>query len=371
VNNQTSYASLRINEVTGAVIRNNTLNNSFSEITATYTNDTVFEKNAINGPRTGYGIVMQWDCWNNTVVDNAITDKTSGIYLIGANATHVIRGTITGCNNGIMLNQSNNTLINDTVITFSTTGIADRFGNFTRVNGTAIHDNNQGILSQFSFGGMYTWNTVRDNWINVLAYKSANDTFYFNTFVNNSTATNVISNTTLEHWNSTTNVSYTYNGQPYTGKAGNWWSDYAGYDDNNNGIGDSPYACKNATDYYPLVQTSVYSPSLISMQYTKVSQPENMRAQVWVNRSGTVTTTCSVQYTCTDTAQNGVSYIAVSGVLDFAPGETRKAIWINLIDNTRRDSDRTFTVTLSNPVGATLGRTVTVCTIKDNDPLGG
>jgi uncharacterized membrane protein len=110
----------------------------------------------------------------------------------------------------------------------------------------------------------------------------------------------------------------------------------------------------------------------ISLQYTKITQPENARAQIWLRRTGSTAGESTVTITCTGgTAQNGVDYYAVNGLVRFAPGESRKAVWINLIDNKNVDGDRTFTVTISNPTDAYLGsRTTAVCTIKNNDLLG-
>ncbi|MCD6455950.1 MAG: hypothetical protein J7K81_04070 [Methanophagales archaeon] len=46
-------------------------------------------------------------------------------------------------------------------------------------------------------------------------------------------------------------ITYTYKGKTYTNYLGNYLSDYKGSDDNNNGIGDSPYSIK--TGSYPQI----------------------------------------------------------------------------------------------------------------------
>ena len=47
--------------------------------------------------------------------------------------------------------------------------------------------------------------------------------------------------------------------------------------------------------------------------------------------------------------------MALSGTLSFAPGETEQVITIDLLDDLVYEADETFTLTLSDPVGATLG----------------
>ena len=67
--------------------------------------------------------------------------------------------------------------------------------------------------------------------------------------------------------------------------------------------------------------------------------------------SGTVT----VDYATADgTATAGADYDATSGTLTFAPGETAKTVSVPLIDDTVEDGGETFTLTLSNAVGAMI-----------------
>jgi hypothetical protein len=76
----------------------------------------------------------------------------------------------------------------------------------------------------------------------------------------------------------------------------------------------------------------------------------------------------SVNYATSDrTAQAGVDYQAVSGTLQFAPGETQRTITVPVIGDRLDEDDETFVVTLSNPVGARLGTAEGTGTILDDD----
>ena len=80
------------------------------------------------------------------------------------------------------------------------------------------------------------------------------------------------------------------------------------------------------------------------------------------------TTTVTVAYHSEDgTARQGSDYTATSGTLTFAPGETRKTVLVPITDDDIEDSGETFTLKLTNAVGATLGDTQARGTIYNED----
>ena len=93
-------------------------------------------------------------------------------------------------------------------------------------------------------------------------------------------------------------------------------------------------------------------------------------AVVSVNRSGSSTGAVSVNFTTVNgTALAGTHYTTTTGTLNWADGDTApKTINVPIIDNTAVNAARTFNVTLSGAVGATLGApATTTVTIADDD----
>jgi len=89
-----------------------------------------------------------------------------------------------------------------------------------------------------------------------------------------------------------------------------------------------------------------------------------------VRRQDDSTETATVDFTTADgTAKAGVDYLATSGKLTFAPGETHKEIVVPLLDDEIREPDKTFTVQLTNVTGGSALGTVaqTTVTIQGDD----
>jgi hypothetical protein len=89
-----------------------------------------------------------------------------------------------------------------------------------------------------------------------------------------------------------------------------------------------------------------------------------------VTRSGGLGFAATVHYeTSDDTAKAGVNYVASSGNLTFAPGETSKNINISISDEGSADSTLKFTVTLTDPNGTGFvgGQSTATVNILDND----
>lgn len=88
-----------------------------------------------------------------------------------------------------------------------------------------------------------------------------------------------------------------------------------------------------------------------------------------VSRIGSTTGSSTVAYaTANGTATAGSDYTVASGTLTFAAGVTTQNIVVAINNDTIAEADETFTLTLSNPVGATLGvPATTTVTILDDD----
>jgi hypothetical protein len=91
---------------------------------------------------------------------------------------------------------------------------------------------------------------------------------------------------------------------------------------------------------------------------------------VTVTLSQSSGSTVTVDYATSDgtATSGGPDYFPENYTLTFSPGVTSQTIIISIIDDLCPESNESFTVTLSNPSGATLGTpsTATV-TILDND----
>lgn len=79
--------------------------------------------------------------------------------------------------------------------------------------------------------------------------------------------------------------------------------------------------------------------------------------------------TVSVDFSTADgDATAGSDYAATSGSAFLAPGETVRAVLIEVAGDVTNENDETFTLELSAPTHADLGNDQTVITIVDNDP---
>ncbi|MBA2731583.1 MAG: DUF4214 domain-containing protein, partial [Acidobacteria bacterium] len=107
-------------------------------------------------------------------------------------------------------------------------------------------------------------------------------------------------------------------------------------------------------------------------------------ATIIVNRTGDASGAATINYATTDSAGlnpcnlfNGIAsqrcdYALSIGTLRFAAGETSKTIFIPIVDDAYAEGAETFSITLSNPSGLTLGSTSTATiTITDNESVTG
>lgn len=76
-----------------------------------------------------------------------------------------------------------------------------------------------------------------------------------------------------------------------------------------------------------------------------------------------------IDYATSDgTATAGSDYVSTLGSLVFAPGETSRQFSVPIIPDTTFELDETYTVTLSDPLNATLAPAAATFTIQNDDP---
>ncbi|MCB0923554.1 MAG: hypothetical protein KDB50_03260 [Mycobacterium sp.] len=91
-----------------------------------------------------------------------------------------------------------------------------------------------------------------------------------------------------------------------------------------------------------------------------------------VSLSNVATNPVTVRYATSDgTATAGSDYVESSGTMTFAAGESSKTITVSVIGDTAVEANETFTMTLSNPSGATLATDSAPGTIVNDDTAGG
>jgi hypothetical protein len=92
-------------------------------------------------------------------------------------------------------------------------------------------------------------------------------------------------------------------------------------------------------------------------------------ATLTVTRTGSTGAAASVDFSTSDgTAQQRSDYTTSAGTVTFGPGETSKTVTILISDDLYAEAPQTVNITLSSPVGATLGSPGTATlTILDND----
>lgn len=143
---------------------------------------------------------------------------------------------------GISIRGSSNTISSNTIYNAIDRGISIVRGNNNIINQNTLTDNHQGIRLGAGGSSTITQSQIIGNTI-------TNTQGSYGIFLETSTSSTLLSQNYLY------NVENAYdqgtNNQWDDGSLGNWWSDYEGYDTNNNGIGDTPYQKNGIIDNYP------------------------------------------------------------------------------------------------------------------------
>ncbi len=238
--------------------------------------------------------------------------------------------------------------------------------------------------SVFSLGLM---NAVSDQWVPGFENLGANNTINLNGL--NLTQYNIVALVNPDHVNAGAVSSIRFesslgnkieNVAPYALFGDNGKGDYYGKAVNlgNYSFKATAYSGKTASgnlldtvnlnvNFVNNIDNPPPEPSLLSI--ADISVDENSGTATFsVNLSKTSNTPVTVNYaTANGSALAGSDYVATNGTLTFAPGETTQEITVSVIDNVISEAEETFTLNLSNAVGAKIAAGVGKATIRDND----
>jgi len=173
-----------------------------------------------------------------------ISNESYGqIILINCTQVYINNCTVDNSDQGIVLGHCNLCTVNNNSIFHTLYGIHLSYSENCYIQSNMIQSNEYGIYIIHSNKNIVTTNTLNNQtrYGIYICCNSKNNRLYQNKFVNNNrSAYDLFSN------------QWQYN------KIGNYWSDYYGSDDNNDGIGESKYFIDGdtAVDPYPLIDPS-------------------------------------------------------------------------------------------------------------------
>ncbi len=234
---------------------------------AWYSKNLLIEKNQF---RYGRDVII-WFSENSTIRNNNMSDARYGLHFMYSNDCKIDQNIMNNNSVGIYLMYSKNLQVRNNLITnnIGATGFGIGLKDLDNVelSNNVIADNRVGIFVDNSPRNSDTFMKYEQN---VIAYNETgvevissleNSQFNRNSFLENYEQTSLSSgqDSNNEFWKQ------------------NFWSDYSGYDKNNDGIGDIPYISKqileNLIDNKPNLKFFLYSPAINTINYASDAFP--------------------------------------------------------------------------------------------------
>ena len=225
----------------------------------------------------GSGIHI-WNAGDNTIVGNTIVDARDGMYLQNAHDSTIRGNRVSDLRYGLHYMYSDDNVFEDNIFDHNVAGAAIMYSrNIQFRRNVFIHNrgfSSFGILFQGTDNCLAEDNVIADNEValfleahshsifrrNLIAgndvalqmFSSADaNTFEYNNFIANLSPLQIVGRSTTTLWNGAL--------------AGNYWSDYGGYDLDADGIGDIPFRIQNVFEHmegnYPRLRIYLLSPA--------------------------------------------------------------------------------------------------------------
>ncbi len=283
-----------------AVVRHNDLTYTLFGLWIQEANDAVVAGNLITGKRDlmsaqrGNGIQL-YNTTGARILDNDISFTRDGIYVdvshhavFRGNKLHHLRYGTHYMNSYYNLWESNESYLNRGGLALM------EVRNQTVRNNIAWGNTDHGIMLRTIQDSIIENNIVVDNGKGFFIYDAEYNTIRNNLIINNrvgihlwagSIHNQVEGNDFIQNQQQVRYVAA--RDEPWGEQAGNYWSNYAGWDSDNNGVGDVPYAASDLIDRlvwkYPYVKIMLNSPAvqtlrLIARQFPLLRAPSVVEA---------------------------------------------------------------------------------------------
>jgi len=243
----------------------------------------------LNEGERGAGFHL-WNSPDNILEDNTISETRDGIYIQSCNNNQIRRNRVTNLRYGLHYMNSDRNVFEDNVFADNVAGAAIMYSNKIDMRRNVfIHNrgfSSFGILFQECNEILAEDNFIVDNATGIFMEALRNTTFRRNTIANNDVALKVFSNSDanvitennfinnlspLQLVGKRTTTRWSENGR------GNFWSDYAGYDLNEDGRGDVPQKIQNVFEYmegnHPRLRFYLESPAARALAVAEKTFP--------------------------------------------------------------------------------------------------
>jgi len=147
----------------------------------------------------------------------------------------------------------------------------------------------------------------------------------------------------------------TFDGEPYVAEQDEyvWWRPVFGREEGSCAVPLVPSAPPPSLTVHDVTVTEGDSGTVNATFRVTMPLTAGLQAVDWATSDGTATA--------------GSDYTAGNGTLTFTSYDTEKTFDVAVTGDTVNESNETFTVTLSNPVNATIGEATATGTITDDD----